>query len=101
MASTTEIRTAPLTKPYPTAEVRHRLQVELEKAAEESLVLQGGWEPELDSLRVVSVVLTLEDLFDFPLPPEKLVRRGGYGSVSEGIADMSNRLERLWKEHQK
>ena len=102
MPSTTTIRTKSPARMYPAVEVRRRLRRELEKAAEESVVLQGGWEPELDSLRMVSVVLILEDLFDFQLPPERLVRRSGYGSVEEGIADMSDRFERLWKkEHQK
>lgn len=97
MPSSTAIRTESPARSYPTAEVSRRLQKELEKAAEESVVLKGGWEPELDSLRMVSVILTLEDLFDFQLPPEKLVRPGGYESIKEGVVDMSNRLERLWK----
>ena len=48
---------------FPAAEVRRRLQVEVQQAADESVVLRGGWEPVLDSLRMVSVVITLEDLF--------------------------------------
>jgi acyl carrier protein len=63
--------------------------------------LRGEWEPLLDSLRMVSVLVSLEDLFDFPLPPEKLVRRGGYTSEEEAVEDMSGRLRRFWDEKHK
>ena len=85
-----------MTAVFPTAETEMRLKAELQRAAAESVVLRGGWEPNLDSLRMVSVLLTLEDLFDFELPPEKLVRKGGYATVEEGVADMAARLYELW-----
>ena len=84
---------------FPHAEVRRRLARQLQKAADESAILHEIWVPELDSLRVVSVELSLEDLFTFALPPEKLVRRGGYGNVEEGLDDILKRIIRLWKEH--
>ena len=84
---------------FPATEVERRLRRELTDAAEESTVLRGSWEPVLDSLRMVSVVCTLEDLFEFELPPEKLVRKGGYRGVEEGVADMTNRLIRLFGKH--
>jgi acyl carrier protein len=86
-------------KPFPLAEVEARLRRELGKAASESDVLRGSWEPSLDSLRMVSVLVKLEDLLDFDLRPEKVVRKGGYHSVEEGVDDMRNRLQILWKEH--
>ena len=99
MAPSVSLLTSPVERAFPHAELERRLQGELQQAADESAILHRAWEPVLDSLRMVSVVLTLEDLFPFPLPPEKVVRRGGYGSVDEGAADMSARLERLWNEH--
>ena len=71
----------------------------LKDVAEESDVLHNGWEPVLDSLRMVTVVSTLEDMFDFPLPPEKVVTKGGYKSVDEGVEDMTKNLQRLWDKH--
>jgi hypothetical protein len=90
---------ATASKAFPLAEVEARLQRELEKAAAESAVLRGNWEPPLDSLRMVSVLLKLEDLFDFALRPEKIVRKGGYTSVEGGVDDMRIGLYRLWQEH--
>lgn len=85
---------------FPSAEVRRRLTDAIQAAAADEAILQGSWDPRLDSLSMVSVVITLEELFNFPLPPERLVRRGGYANVEEGIGDMSRRLEGLWNERQ-
>lgn len=89
------------TKAFPAAQVESRLRQELGKAAAESAILRGDWEPVLDSLRMVSAVISLEDICDFDLPPEKLVRKGGYSSVEEGVADMRDRLRDCWNEHYK
>jgi acyl carrier protein len=84
---------------FPEDKAREILRRELEVAAEESATLHEGWAPVLDSLRMVTVVNTLNDLFDFPLPPEKLVRKGGYSSVDKGVDDMADNLRRLWEKH--
>jgi len=78
---------------------REILRRELEEAAEESATLHEGWEPVLDSLRVVTVINTLKELFDFPLPPEEVVRKGGYSSVDKGIDDIVDNLRRLSDKH--
>ena len=84
---------------FPLEELQELLRKELEEAADESVVLHGGWEPVLDSLRMVTVVSTLEDMFEFPLPPAKVVKKGGYKSVDEGVEDMTKNLRRLWDKH--
>lgn len=61
-------------------------------------MLRGEWDPVLDSLSVVKVVITLEDLFDIELQPEKLVRKGGYADVESGVTDISARLRGFWSE---
>lgn len=81
---------------FPATEVRRRLQVEVQEAADESVVLRGGWEPVLDSLRMVSVVINIEDLFPFRIHPEKVVRRGGYMSVDDAVQDIFERLGQHW-----
>jgi hypothetical protein len=96
MLAETSTQTATSKSTFPTDDVRRRLQVEVQQAADESVVLCGGWEPVLDSLRMVSVIITLEDLFPFRIHPEKVVRRGGYTSVDEAVEDMFERLGRLW-----
>ncbi len=97
----TKTLTATAAPAFPSAEVKRRLQEELQKIAEESSILPPEWEPLLDSKRVVGTVLVLEDLFPFKIPPDKVVRKGGYNSVDEAIDDMLGRLERLWAEPSK
>ncbi len=96
MLAEASIQTATSKSTFPAADVRRRLQVEVQQAADESVVLRGGWELLLDSLRMVSVIITLEDLFPFRIHPEKAVRRGGYTSVDEAVEDMLERLGRMW-----
>ena len=92
----------PASKPaFPVERVREALRKELEEAAEESSTLHEGWEPVLDSLRMVTVVTGLERMFDFDLPPEKVIRKGGYASVNEGVDNMTDNLRRLWEKHHK
>ena len=86
---------------YPFIDVQNLLLIGVRKALEESVDLRGEWEPLIDSLRMVSVLVSLEDLFDFPLPPEKLVRRGGYTSGDDAIYHISGQLQRLWDEKHK
>ena len=81
---------------FPVAEVKRRLRAELDKIAEDASVLHLEWEPLLDSKRVVGTVLVIEDLFPWcTIPPDKVVRKGGYNSVDEAIDDMLVRIERI------
>jgi acyl carrier protein len=86
---------------FPMEKVRETLRKELEEAEEESANLHDSWEPVLDSLRLVSVITALQDIFDFALPPEKVIRKGGYKSVDQGVDDMAANLGRLWEAHHK
>jgi len=86
---------------YPFAVVQSRLQAGVREAAEESVDLRGEWEPLLESLRMVSVLVSLEDLFDFPVTPEKLLRCGGYTNGDDAVEHMSDQLRRLWNDHHK
>ncbi|MGC4004075.1 MAG: hypothetical protein QM811_13520 [Pirellulales bacterium] len=90
--------TARATPVFPEQEVRRRLRAELQNIADEGSVLRPDWEPLLDSKRVVGTVLVLEDLFPFKIPPDKIVRKGGYNSVDEAIDDMVDRVSRIWGE---
>jgi hypothetical protein len=83
---------------FPAAEVRRRLLGEVQRIADEASILRPEWEPLLDSQRIVGTVLALEDLFPFRLPPDKVVRKGGYDSVEEAVDDMLVRIKRIWAE---
>ena len=82
-------------------EIQARLRRELEEAEAESVILHPGWQPVLDSLRMVTAIATVEGLFDFKLPPEKVVKKGGNRNVDEGVADMTNRIREVWAKRQK
>jgi acyl carrier protein len=84
---------------FPAAEVKQRLGIELKKIADDAVALRPAWEPLLDSQRVVGTVLAIEDLFPFRIPPDRVVRKGGYNSVEDARDDMYSRIERLWTKH--
>jgi len=50
---------------------------------------------------MVTAIATVEVLFDFKLPPEKVVKKGGYKSVDEGVSDMTNKIREVWTKRQK
>lgn len=83
---------------FPAAEVKSRLREELQKIADEGSVLRPEWEPLLDSKRVVGIVLAIEELFPFKMPPDKVVRKGGYNSVDEATEDVFGSIKKLWAE---
>ena len=96
MATQTLTMSATAAPAFPSAEVKRRLRAELQKIADDAAVLRPEWEPLLDSKRVVGTVLVIEDLFPgIKIPPDKVVRKGGYNSVDEAIDDMLGRIKRL------
>lgn len=79
---------------FPREEVENRLRPALQKVADDSGLLRPAWEPLLDSQRVIRTVLVIEDLFPTcKIPPDRLVRKGGYFSVDEAVVDMLRRIE--------
>jgi len=85
---------------FPAAEVKRRLGIELQKIADDAAPLRPAWEPLLDSQRVVGTVLAIEDILpSLRIPPDKVVRKGGYNSVDEARDDICDRIERHWTEH--
>lgn len=96
MPTATQTPTRSLAPSFPAEEVERRLRPELEKIAEEAAIIRPEWEPLLDSQRVVGTVFVLEDLLPTcKIPPDKVVRKGGYNSVDEAIDDMLDRIERI------
>lgn len=101
MATETLVKAEVAAPVFPVTEVKRRLQVELQKIADQASILRPEWEPLLDSKRVVGTVLVLEGLFPFKIPPDKVVRKGGYDTVDEAIDDMLVRIKRIWDEKNK
>jgi hypothetical protein len=80
------------------AAARRRLRDELQKIADDVLFLDPDrpeWKPLLDSRRVVGTVLVLEELFPVKIPPDKLVKKGGYNDVDVAADDVIRNHKRL------
>ena len=96
MPTGTQTLTRRFAPAFPAEEIEHRLRIELEKIAADAAVIRPEWEPLLDSQRVVGTVLVLEELLPAcKIPPDRVVRKGGYNSVDEAINDMLGRIERV------
>ncbi len=90
-----------LTSSFPRTEAEGRVRLVLKRLHDDLGVAREVWEPDLDSLAIVDILCEFEDLFPFKIPPERVVRRGGYRSVEDGVVDIVNRFEELWNERQK
>jgi hypothetical protein len=79
-------------------EARRRLRAELQQIADNVRFLDPDrpeWKPLLDSRRVVGTVLVLENLFPVRIPPDKLVKKGGYNDVDVAVEDIIRNHKRL------
>lgn len=99
----TKMLTKPaVAKAFPHEEAKRRLEQNLREAADEAAVFRAEWEPLLDSIRMVAAVQELEDLFPgMKLPPDRMVKRGGYWTVQEGVTDILGRCRNYWNHHSK
>lgn len=80
-------------------EVEQVLRESLAEVASDTELLRPNrqaWEPLLDSLRVVGVVVRLEKLLKMKIPPDKVVQKGGYTSVEEAIRGITSKTHDLW-----
>ena len=83
---------------FPRTRVLEMLREELTELEDNARLLKGDWEPSIDSLQLVEVVLKIEKLIGCRLRPEDIIRRGGYGSVDAGLDDMTSKIEARWRE---
>jgi len=86
------------TRAFPRTRVLEVLREELTELEDNARLLKGEWEPSIDSLQLVAVVLKIENLVGCRLRPEDIIRRGGYGSVDAGLDDMTSKIEIQWRE---
>src|SRR4051812_34114362 len=90
---------APATSETRYDEARCRLRAELQQIADNVQFLDPDrpeWKPLLDSRRVVGTVLVLENLFpDVRIPPDRLVRKGGYNDVDTAADDVIRNHRRI------
>jgi acyl carrier protein len=55
----------------------------------------GSWEPEIDSLVVVEIICSIEELIGISLPAS-FAPRGGYQSVDECVEDLISVTQSVW-----
>jgi len=95
---------SPATTEAKYSEARVRLTNDLQKIADEVTFLnpdRPAWKPLLDSRRIVGTVLVLEEVFKVKLPPDRLVRKGGYNNVKEAVENIIRRHKGLIAEKNK
>jgi len=112
MRHTMETDTSPYVQPsltYPADAVAACLHDELLKAVRAQAHGTGQVLPdnpdeiamlaiEVDSLTVVEVLCSLDDILPFEVR-ESVVRAGGYSSIETAVTDLAKSIERQWKEH--
>ncbi len=56
-----------------------------------------GWEPEIDSLAVVEIICSIEELLGVTLPAS-FAPRGGYEDAEACVQDLLNAAQAVWAE---
>jgi hypothetical protein len=83
---------------FPKAEIDRRLRTAITRLGVETSGMREPWEPAFDSMAVVGVVLVVEAVLpELKIAPEKVVRKGGYGSVDDAVRDITDRLQGQWE----
>ncbi len=95
--------------PYPAAAVAAVMQEELLRAVRTRFRRKGTPLPaaqnevivlaiEIDSLTVVELLSTLDDILPFKVT-ECVVKAGGYGSIDAAVRHVSGRIETKWNKY--
>jgi hypothetical protein len=106
VAAASSIKTIP---PYPAAAVAAVLQYELVRAVRAMFRRKGQPLPkaddevvvraiEIDSLTVVELLCTLDDVLPFQVT-ECVVKAGGYSSIAVAVKHVVGRVESKWNKH--
>lgn len=69
-------------------------------AAENNPVPPGDWEPDVDSLVMITIAIRIEEEFDIELPLD-CMPPGGFDSVDHCVEVFVHHCADLWKEPQK
>ena len=107
IAATSVSKTAPL--PYPAAAVSAVMQEELLRAVRARSKRKGEALPatdnevvvlpvEIDSLTVVELLSSLDDILPF-MVSESVVKAGGYGSIEAAVKHVVGKIEAKWKRY--
>jgi acyl carrier protein len=70
-------------------------QALLRPHAKAAATATGSWEPEIDSLVVVEVICSIEELLGIKLPAS-FAPRGGYQGIDECVANLTAETHSVW-----
>ena len=92
---------------FPAADVEACIRDALQEQADTQAILRPsparsaatrpGWEPEIDSLAVVEIICSIEELLSVTLPAS-FVPRGGYENATACVQDLLNAAQVVWAE---
>lgn len=84
---------------FPVRAVEKAIRDEVTSASNDRPVPRAEWEPEVDSLVMVRVVLRIEEEFALVLPHD-VMPSGGFRSVEHCIATVTETCRKLWNVNQ-
>ena len=101
----TILKAADVSGAFPTANVEACIRAALQEQADTQSILRPPsaasastrptWQPEIDSLAVVEVICSVEELLGVTLPPS-FVPRGGYHDVEACVRDLLTAAQTVW-----
>jgi len=81
------------------AEIEATIRDEIRSAQADRPTPKAGWEPQVDSLVMVSIALRIEEEFNVRLP-EAAMPPGGFDDEDTCVADFTQRVAKLLEEQQ-
>jgi hypothetical protein len=103
----TMLKTVTTAAAFPAADVEACIRDALQDQADTQAILRPplpgapsagpGWEPEIDSLAVVEIICSIEELLGVTLPAS-FVPRGGYERAEACVQDLLKAAQDVWDE---
>jgi acyl carrier protein len=84
---------------FPARSFESAIRDEITSAISDRPIPRAAWEPEVDSLVMVRVVLRIEEEFALDLPDD-VMPSGGFSSVEHCVATVMKTCRELWKAKQ-
>ena len=80
---------------FPVRAIERAIRDEIISTVNDRPIQRAEWEPEVDSLVMVRVVLRIEEEFALDLPDD-IMPAGGFNSIEQCVAIMTETCRKLW-----
>ena len=84
---------------FPASAFEEAIRDEIRAATDDRPVPPAAWEPAVDSLVMIRIVLRIEEEFALNLPDD-VVPAGGFSSVEHCLATVMEKCHDLWRVNQ-